>query len=87
MPALCLTCLHYDDKPPFAGDLPKTYGRCTWSPDLSRLPAVTILGLDLRRANEGQAARMIPKRALVDRPELWGKCDTYSSSTASKEKA
>lgn len=51
MPALCLTCRFYDDRPPFAGDLPETYGRCTWSPDLRRLPAVTMLGLDLLRAN------------------------------------
>jgi hypothetical protein len=75
--ALCLTCKFYDDKPPFAGDLPETYGRCTWSPDLSRSPAVTMLSMDLQRANAQQHTRMIPKRALIDRPELWGECAAY----------
>lgn len=78
--AICLTCRYYDAKPPFAGDLPEIYGRCIWSPDLTRLPAVSMLGYDLLRANAQQHTRMIPKRALLERPDLWIECATYERS-------
>jgi hypothetical protein len=78
--ALCLSCRFYDDRPPFAGDLPDTYGRCIWRPDLSRAPAVTLLVIDISHALENQASRMIPKRALIDRPELWSECKAYEAT-------
>lgn len=84
MNALCLSCQFYDDNPPFAGDLPETYGRCTWSPDMSRVPAVTMLVLDVQRALKQEHTRMIPKRALIDRPELWAKCSAYEQQAGSK---
>jgi hypothetical protein len=33
--------------------------------------------MDLQSANAQQHTRMIPKRALIDRPELWSECAAY----------
>lgn len=86
-PGICLRCRFYDDKPPLAGDLPETYGLCNWEPDLSRLPAVKLLGYDLLYANAKLSSRMIPKRALKERGDLWSECDTFDAVVSTPKEA
>jgi hypothetical protein len=80
--ALCLSCRHYDGNPGLAGDLPETYGICLWQPPPYPKPAVTMLWLDLERAREQVHTRMIPKRALEQRPDLWSECEAYEVAPA-----
>lgn len=76
MPAICLRCRHYDDKPDLAGDLPETYSLCRWP--LPKLPAV-MLQHDLRTSAASKALRMIPKRGLSDRPDLYVSCEAHEA--------
>lgn len=76
--AICLRCAHYDDRPDLAGDLPETYGLCRWQPAIIAPSALGCLRWSVGRALESKSDRMIPKRGLADRPDLWATCDTFA---------
>ena len=65
-PSVCIGCKHYDDNANIGSTVHADYGLCLWKP--AEWPAAFV-GHYI-----SVAERMVPKRGLEKRPDLWQHC-------------